>query len=143
MRSKLELRFSADDDGSGKLIASVKHGAFAGTADAWFEQRDLRRFGIDLRDTFPIPSGAVLEVCGGFLGEPHVALRVAQVDATGTVVIRVHLATPNEAYPKLDQRCTLSVPMSVEYQALSDFGAALVELIDGKQERAELLGSAN
>lgn len=143
MRSKLEIRFSADYDGSGKLTASVKHGVFAGTADAWFDREDLRKFGIDLRDTFPIPSGVVLELCGGYVGEPHVALRITQVVIPGTVVIRVHLATPNETYPQFDQRCTLSVPMSVEYQSLADFGAALVELVDGKRERAEILGAAN
>jgi hypothetical protein len=110
--SELCLLFSYhdDDDGLGKLFATVKSGAFSGEGNAWFDPASVKETFVAALRAFPISATNPPTIEGGFwskrergaLGQCHLRVVVAPYDKVGKLLVRVDLASESEKTPDND-----------------------------------------
>ena len=146
MSDQLRFRLEVDSDGSGELFVEAACKAYAGASSAWFGVQQLRDFGRELQETFPIPPDTPIELEGGFwssaspnaLEQCHVGLRFYPVGASGRIGIRVSLATPVHHGDRKEAQSVVSFELSTYYESLRQFGEAVRLLAEGQIETAEL-----
>jgi hypothetical protein len=149
MRSRLTLQFQDDNDGTGELFAEVEHGKFTGAGSAWFGVEELQAFGQALQDRFPLQADSPLTLQGGFwansgetkLDQIHVSLSVYPVGSTGTVGVKVELATQVHSNMRPDSQCSVTVELQTNYEPLRTFGREIVAIAGSNAERATLLAN--
>jgi hypothetical protein len=149
MHSRLVLRFEYDDDGTGELFAEVHHGKFGGISSAWFGVGELRAFGQALQDQFPLQPDKPIVLQGGIwastgearLEEVHLGLRVSAVGGTGTIGIRVELASQHQTELRFESRCSVTVALQTNYESLRTFGHRIVGIANSNTEQATLVAS--
>lgn len=147
MPNQLRLYLEPDTDGTGELFAEVGAGRFSGTASAWFGLTELAEFGRSMRDTFPLAAGQRLKLEGGFwskTGAPviedlHLGIHVYALGGTGTLGVRVQLATAVHNGERSDSRCSVQAELHTNYEHLRAFGQAVLALAQGSGEPAVLV----
>jgi hypothetical protein len=144
-RDALELRFDADTDGTGELLATVRFQGFAGRGGAWFSISQLEEFA-DAIAVFPIQNEKRPAIAGGFwsndaqgkLEEEHLAIAVYPVGGRGQVGVLVRLSTELWEGDRTDSQATIKVELLTTYQPLADFAKQLHLLVHGEVETATL-----
>ena len=151
MTDHLRMRLEEDGDGSAQLFVEASCGPFSGAGSAWFAVREVRDFGRQLQDTFPIPAESPIEMEGGFwsstnrgsLEERHVGVRIYPIGSNGNIGVRVSLATPIHHPDRAEAQSSVSFELRTHYEALRSFGAELEALAVGRSDVAELEGNAS
>ena len=144
----LRLRFYDDFDSTGVLVAQAESNGFAGTGSAYFAIEDLKSFARALRE-YPLQSDSKgLSISGGFgqtddgleAADERLGLKVYPVDARGHIGVQVRMAAdPTEGeYP--EARLVARLEIKTVYESISQFGKALLELVEGKVDEAVLKG---
>jgi len=149
MPDQLRLYLEPDTDGTCELFAEISAGRFSGAASAWFGSSELAEFGRSMRDTFPLAAGQRLNLEGGFwskTGAPviedlHLGIHVYPIGGTGTVGVRVQLATAVHNGERNDSRCSVQAELHTNYEQLRTFGQAVIALALGSGEPAVLAAS--
>jgi hypothetical protein len=149
MPDQLRLQLQPDTDGTGELFAQVNAGAFSGAASAWFGLSELAEFGRSMRDTFPLAANRRLKLEGGFwsktgapvIEELHLGLHIYPIGGTGTLGVRVQLATAVHNGEREDARCSVQAELRTNYEQLRRFGEALLALAQGSGQPAVLATS--
>jgi len=140
----LALRFIADDDGTGKLVARVSVRGFAGEGGAYFGVDDIERFAAALGE-FPIGTDPRPSLAGGFwkkdmsgeLDQEHLALVAYPVDSRGHIGVQVRIA--DEVWAHRPEECRrLQVEVLTSYESLQKFGNQLLALVRENVEEAVL-----
>lgn len=144
-QGRLLLRFDADRDGTGKLLAQATSGGFSGEGGAWFSISELQDFA-EAVGMFPIPEGNSPHIVGGFwkkdgggeLEQEHLALKVYPVDRKGHLGVQVRIATElwNDARPESRHKVELEIVTS--YEPLAIFSGDLKALVEGRLKEAIL-----
>lgn len=149
MPDQLRLHLEPDSDGTGELFACVNAGKFSGASAAWFGLHQLAEFGCSLRDTFPLAAGQRLTLEGGFwsksgapvIEDVHLGIYVYPVGGTGTIGVRVQLATAVHHGEREDSRFSVRVELHTNYEHLRSFGQSVVALAQGSGNPAVLVAS--
>ncbi len=76
---------------------------------------------------------------GSQLQEVHVALSAHQIDARGSLSVRVRLATPVGTWGRPEVRHAVEMEFPTTYSALTVFATQLSQLADGTAAEAALL----
>jgi hypothetical protein len=147
MPDQLRLSVEPDTDGTCELFAEVSAGRFSGAASAWFGLAELAEFGRSVRDTYPLGANQRLRLEGGFWsksGAPvvedlHLGIYVYPIGGTGTVGLRVQLATAVHDSERTDSRCSVQAEIKTNYEQIRIFGQAIVSLAQGSGEPALLV----
>src|SRR5690349_5843571 len=94
----LKLEFQDDNDGTGKLIAAVEAGGFAGRGGAWFGIPQIEEFA-DLITAYPLPSKKC-SLAGGFwkergheLDQEHLGIDIYPIGPRGHIGVQVRIAS--------------------------------------------------
>lgn len=146
--SELHFRFEREDDWHGKLVANVATEAFAGEGGAWFNTDELRSFTKSL-SAYPLPAEAPPSIAGGFgvsanrLEQVHLAVTVEPHNARGLVRATVTLATEVWNSEAEDLACSTTARFVVTYADLGQFVPALLDVLEGRADRATLHSSAD
>ena len=151
--SELSLLFSFhdDDDGLGKLFATVKSGAFSGEGNAWFDPTAVKETFVAALRAFPISTTNPPTIEGGFwskreprtLGQCHLRVVVSPYDKLGKLLVRVDLASESEKTPDIDLQHAVTVRFLTEYAAIAAFADDLdrvLSVLDRAACRATLTG---
>ncbi|MGJ5204843.1 hypothetical protein [Bradyrhizobium sp. HKCCYLR20261] len=142
--AELRLAYEPDEDGTGKIIAVARAGAFAGRGEAWFGN-DLDAFLKKLR-SFPLSSEAAPMIEGGYydgkggLAECRVRIIIKPHDMKGTLLVHADLATLVQHTPDFDVQNSASIRFLTEYAELDRFAVQIGELLKGRREVAILMG---
>jgi len=134
--SLLILSFEDENDGSGKLTASVEANGFAGQGDAWFSHEQLRAFAEDckvypLAGTGPVLNGGYWNDAGSALLEVRLSIRFEPYDARGTILASVQLATGEHSDNSNECRQSATLRFYCNYDNLIKFAAELISLTGG------------
>ncbi len=139
------VRWSADDDGTGKLhVAAATHG-FAGTSGAWFNRQSVLTFAHALAG-YPLPQDGSCCLSGGFGehgGQPaqeHVGIAVGVVGSKGQIGFRVHLATEAPPDTRPEARHDVRLELLTTYQRIAEFSGDLAAVVEGTWPEAILGG---
>jgi hypothetical protein len=144
-RDSLSLRFEADSDGTGKLLASVRFRGFSGHGGAWLDVTALEEFANAVA-VYPIPSHKRTAIAGGFwnkdvrgeLQQEHLAIAVYGIGNRGQVAVQVRIASELWEGDRPDSQRTVKVELLTTHQRLGDFSRQLRSLIGGETETAIL-----
>ncbi|HEX5751192.1 MAG TPA: hypothetical protein VFZ09_33520 [Archangium sp.] len=142
----LRLAFEPDDDGTGKLHASVRSQGFSGQGSAWFGTEQLERFASALA-AFPLAEEARTGLAGGYwrndrLEQIHLAISAYQVDAAGHIGVRVRVATTVSPSERPQSQHMTEVELQTTYHELECFSRELREHLAGEREDAFLRADA-
>jgi hypothetical protein len=143
----IELRFTADVDGTGRLFVIARARGFAGVSDAWFDVPTLTRFA-RLLAQYPIRDDPAPRLAGGLwhrdrpneLSEEHVALEACRVGSLGQISLRVHLAATVPGPPSLVAKNDVRLELPTTYERMRRFSEHLMEVISGERSVARLDG---
>lgn len=136
----LTLKYISDSDGTGELIAEVRHLGFSGHGSAWFGFNELTAFTKSLRAQFPFPPETSLILQGGYwkkdvseIDQVHLGLHFYPKGKLGVIGCRVHLQSSfsNTSGYLLD------VEILTSYEEIRNFSYAFENII---LERAETAG---
>ncbi|WP_156840681.1 hypothetical protein [Novosphingobium aquimarinum] len=140
---QLHLRYSAESEWHGKLVAEVESGEFRGSGSAWFTLEELRKF-LHLVSDYPIVEGQEPTLAGGFwdergetLEECHLGIRFSPDGSKGSVRATVNLVAP----PSHDETLPghkLTTNFRVNHGDVQRFVTEFALLLDGKSAQAEL-----
>ena len=141
--SSLRLRFFADGDGTGKLVARAESKGFAGEGGAYFDARALEQFAMSLR-AYPLTDR--LSVAGGYyskappheLEQEHLSIAFYAANARGHIGVHVRLATPLWQPARAESQLSVSLEILTTYEPLGRFSKALVALVNEEVEEAVL-----
>jgi hypothetical protein len=144
-QESLRLRFDDDHDGTGKLIASVEFGGFAGHGGAYFSVTELEQFA-EAMVVYPIPAGQRPAIAGGFwredgcheLEQEHLAIAVYAIGRRGQVGVRVRIATELMQSGRPDSQNVVQVELLTTYEAIALFSRRLRSLVRGEVAEAVL-----
>lgn len=153
--AELRVIYRPDEDGTGEIIATVKSGAFAAQASAWFG-RDLRTFVANLR-SFPLTSANPPTIEGGFwdkkgsgiwsernsLKQCHLRISIRPHNTHGTLLVHVDLASPVLKTPDADLQNSATIRFLTEYAAVAGFAEQFEKVLDGARDDAVLQGNTN
>ena len=65
--SELHVAYQPDDDGTGKIIATVKSGEFSARGAAWFDPIDVKRTFVAVLRSFPLTATTPALIEGGLV----------------------------------------------------------------------------
>lgn len=136
MSQRLTLTLRDWGDGTAELRAEIRAGEFSGVGAANFNRRDLRERARAF-SKFPLHPQEAIEIVGGYwskdkparLLSEHLYIGVTQLDARGTLAMRVRLAVPDDDANRSEIRCSVSVELIVDYQQLAKFSEDLLALV--------------
>lgn len=143
-RDGVWLKYFVDADGMGELEVRASSNGFSGRGSAWFNSDELRRFAAALA-AYPLGDEARRGIESGYRGPPgsqhevHVALSAYQIDARGSVGVRVRLATPVGTWRSPEARHAVEMEFPTTYSALTVFATQLSQLAAGTAAEAALL----
>ncbi|WP_257166562.1 hypothetical protein [Bradyrhizobium sp. SRS-191] len=145
--AELHIAYEPDQDGTGKIIATARAGAFAGRGEAWFG-RDLDDFVKGLRsyplswDQPPMIEGGYFDRQGG-LAQCLVRIIVKPFDFRGHLLVHADLATGVQSTPDADLQNIASIRFLTEYAILDRFALDFEELLKGRCKVAVLTGTTS
>ncbi|WP_315767995.1 MULTISPECIES: hypothetical protein [unclassified Bradyrhizobium] len=155
--AELHIVYEPDEDGTGKMIATARAGAFAATGAAWFG-RDLDTFLEGLR-SYPLSSDAPPMIEGGFfksrsagffktyneceLEQCHLRITIKPYDLRGSLLVHVELASEVWKTPDADLQKSASIRFLTEYAMIDRFATELGEVLKGRRDVAILSGTTN
>ncbi|CCD94220.1 conserved hypothetical protein [Bradyrhizobium sp. ORS 375] len=145
--AELHIAYERDEDGTGKIIATARSGAFAARGEAWFG-RDLDDFVKQLRchplswDNPPMIEGGVFDRQRGF-AQCRVRIAIKPFDVRGHLLVHADLATPVQSTPDADLQNRASIRFLTEYAILDRFAVDFEELLKGRCEVAVLTGTTS
>jgi hypothetical protein len=142
----LKLEFRDDSDGTGKLIATVEAGGFAGRGGAWFGISQIEEFA-DLITVFPLPSSQKCSLAGGFwkerehkLDQEHLGIDIYPIGRRGHIGVQVRIASELWKGSRPEAQMMAKVEVITFYQPLLDFSSQLKKLVRGSAKQALLEG---
>lgn len=142
----LKLEFQDDSDGTGKLIATVEAGGFAGRGGAWFGISQIEEFA-DSIAAFPLPWKKKCSLAGGFwkegqhqLDQEHLGIDVYPIDQRGHIGVQVRIASELWKGSRPESQMMAKVEVITSYQLLNDFSTQLKKLVRGSLEQVLLEG---
>jgi hypothetical protein len=141
----LRLRFLADGDGTGRLVARAEANGFAGASGAYFDVRTLEGFAISL-GAFPlsgrpsVSSGFYSRTKRGELEQEHLSIACYPVDGRGHLAVHVRLATELWPPARPESQHVVALEMMTTYAPLGRFSRELLALLNGRVEEAVLEG---
>src|SRR5829696_8457309 len=107
--SELRVAYQADDDGTGKIIATAKSGEFSARGAAWFNPIDVKRTFVAALRSFPLTATAPAFIEGGYGSkerpgslECHLRIAVKPYDVRGTLLVHVDLSSEVWTTPDAD-----------------------------------------
>jgi len=146
--SELQVAYQADDDGTGKIIATVKSGEFSARGAAWFNPIDLKRTFVTALRSFPLTATTPALIEGGFwsnenpgsLAQCHLRIAVRPYDVRGTLLVHVDLSSEVWTTPDADLQNLATIRFTTEYVAVDRFAHELEAVLDGERDAAVLTG---
>jgi hypothetical protein len=134
----LTLSFDSDDDGLGKLFATVKSDAFSGAGHAWFNPIAVRETFVAALRAFPISTATPPMIEGGIwskqergtLEQCHLRVVVSPYNKVGKLLVRVDLASEFGKTPDIDLQQTVTVRFLTEYAAIATFADDLERVLN-------------
>ncbi|XUM20526.1 hypothetical protein ACRAVF_23735 [Bradyrhizobium oligotrophicum S58] len=145
--AELRIAYERDEDGTGKIIATARAGAFAGRGEAWLG-RDLDDFVKDLR-SYPLSRDKPPMIEGGYfdgqgaLAQCFVRIVVKPYDFRGHLLVHTDLATLVQSTPDADVQNSASIRFLTEYAILERFAVEFGELLKGQRQVAILTGTTS
>jgi hypothetical protein len=142
----LRVAYEADDDGTGKIIATVKSGEFSARGAAWFNPINVKRTFVAALRSFPLTAPALIE--GGFwskespgsLEQCHLRIAVKPFDRRGTLLVHVDLSSEVWSTPDADLQNLATIRFTTEYTAVDRFAQEFDAVLDGERDVAVLTG---
>ena len=126
--SELQVAYQADDDGTGKIIATVKSGEFSAQGAAWFNPIDVKRTFVAALRSFPLTAITPALIEGGFGSkerpgslECHLRIAVKPYDSRGTLLVHVDLSSEVWTTPDADLQNLATIRFTTEYVAVDRF----------------------
>jgi hypothetical protein len=146
--SELQVTYQADDDGTGKIIATVKSGEFSARGAAWFNPIDVKRTFVTVLRSFPLTATTPALIEGGFwsnenlgcLAQCHLRIAVKPYDVRGTLLVHVDLSSEVWTTPDADLQNLATIRFTTEYVAVDRFAQELEAVLDGERDAAVLTG---
>jgi hypothetical protein len=132
----LILSFDDDDDGLGKLFATVKSGTFSGEGNAWFNPTTVRKDFVPALRAFPLSATTPPMIEGGFwskqrtLDQCHLRVVISPYNKVGRLLVRVDLASESPNAPDIDLQHMVTVRFLTEYAAVASFADDLDRVLD-------------
>ena len=147
--SELHVAYQPDDDGTGKIIATVKSGEFSARGAAWFDPIDVKRTFVAVLRSFPLTATTPALIEGGFwskerpgsLEQCHLRIVVRPYNSRGTLLVHVDLSSEVWSRPDADLQSLATVRFTTEYTAVDRFAQELEAVLDGKRDVAVLTGA--
>jgi len=147
--SELHVAYQPDDDGTGKIIATVKSGEFSARGAAWFDPIDVKRTFVAVLRSFPLTATTPALIEGGFwskenpgsLAQCHLRIAVKPYDVRGTLLVHVDLSSEVWTTPDADLQNLATIRFTTEYVAVDRFAQELEAVLDGKRDVAVLTGA--
>jgi hypothetical protein len=147
--AELEISFDPDDDALGKIVATVKSGAFSGRGSAWFDRQAVKDDFIDALRKFPLASDRLPVLQGGFwsrnarqtLEQRHLRIAVRPYNPGGQLLVEVDLATQSPDAPDVDLQQAVTARFLTDYAAAETFATDFEQVLDGQRDRAVLRDS--
>jgi hypothetical protein len=145
--SELQVAYQADDDGTGKIIATVKSGEFSAQGAAWFNPIDVKRTFVAALRSFPLTAITPALIEGGFGSkerpgslECHLRIAVKPYDSRGTLLVHVDLSSEVWTTPDADLQNLATIRFTTEYVAVDRFAQEFEAVLDGERDVAVLTG---
>ena len=146
--SELQVAYQADDDGTGKIIATVKSGDFSARGAAWFNPIKVKRTFVAALRSFPLTAATPALIEGGFwskvnpgsLEQCHLRIAVKPHDSRGTLLVHVDLSSEVWSTPDADLQNLATIRFTTEYAAVDRFAPEFEQVLDGKRDVAVLTG---
>lgn len=146
--SELQVAYEPDDDGTGKIIATVKSGEFSAQGAAWFNPDDVIRTFVAALRSFPLTAATPALIEGGFwskerpgsLEQCHLRIAVRPYNSRGTLLVHVDLSSEVWTTPDADLQNLATIRFTTEYTAVDRFAREFEEVLDGKRDVAVLTG---
>ncbi|MGO4388469.1 hypothetical protein AB4Y85_13125 [Microvirga sp. 2YAF29] len=137
----LRLTYEPDDEWHGELHAIAHASDFIGSGSAWFSRESLIGFSRALGQ-YPLPAHAPVAIFGGVgaiaadrPGHIQIGITIAPADITGTLLVRMELATdPLKATHRSEPQQSAVLCFITEYAALDQFRIALASMLDAGTE---------
>ena len=125
--------------GIGQLAVWASVPPFAGAALGYFNDDDLRSFAADI-SAYPLPDGSRPQVTAGHGGQETVGLKVSQISGRGQLGVEVRLAVIDidDHSPTTGSVSSVRMLLLTSYQALHDFAAGLLTVVDTQGGTAHL-----
>jgi hypothetical protein len=145
--AELRVTYTADENGTGELIATVRSGAFSARGSGCFG-RDLEVFLANLR-MYPLSSGHPPMIEGssweGRAGPGQCFLRISikPYNSRGMLLAHVDLGVGVWTVSDSDPQNSATIRFLTEYAAVDRFATELEQVLAGKREVAILTGFAN
>ena len=145
--SELQVAYQADDDGTGKIVATVKSGEFSAQGAAWFNPIDVKRTFVAALRSFPLTAITPALIEGGFGSkerpgslECHLRIAVRPYDVRGTLLVHVDLSSEVWTTPDADLQNLATIRFTTEYVAVDRFAQEFEAVLDGERDVAVLTG---
>ncbi|CAL76894.1 hypothetical protein BRADO3092 [Bradyrhizobium sp. ORS 278] len=143
--AELHVAYEPDDDGTGKIIATARAGAFAARGEAWFG-RELDDFVKGLR-AYPLSWDKPPKIEGGYdersLAQCLVRIVIKPFDFSGHLLVHADLATVVHSALGADVQNSASIRFLTEYAILDRFAVDFEELLNGRCKVAVLTGTTS
>ncbi len=146
--NSLRLTLEPDDDGTCELFAEVSVNGFCGKGSAWFNLEELKALSKELM-TYPLRRDSLPTVAGGYwskgkkdeLEQTHLFIKPYPIGSTGTVGVRIELATPLYESDRPESQHVVKVEIKTDYNSLESFAKQLEQLAKLQREDAVLNGT--
>jgi hypothetical protein len=142
----LRVRYSPDQDGTGKLSVAASAKGYAGVGGAWFDTSHFRDFESALA-TYPLPTDQYITIPSGFgwrsetdLEQEHVRIAVGPVGVKGQVGVWVHLSTERWPDTRTESVMDVHLELLTTYERLRRFSEHVLLVLDRKLDEAEIGG---
>lgn len=137
----LTLRYKAEDQWHGEVLATVASEGFGGTASAWFNKADISSFA-DRMSEYPL-SDPPLSLASGYVSpwgglERHLSVAILPHDLRGNIRVVIDLAPPPRGDDDLGTYSTVRTWFAVTYTDLERFQRALRRMLKGEADEASL-----
>jgi hypothetical protein len=145
--AELRVTYRSDEDGTGKIIAIVKSGAFSAQGSAWFNPTHVKKAFLDHLRSFPLTSANPPTIEGGFwngqggLDQCHLRISIRPYNARGTLLVHVDLASSVQKTPDADLQNCATIRFLTEYAAVDGFAGQFEKVLNGKKDEAILQGN--
>jgi hypothetical protein len=146
--SELQVAYQPDDDGTGKIIATVKSGEFSARGAGWFNPIQVKRTFVATLRSFPLTATTPALIEGGFwskdrpgsLEQCHLRIAIKPYNSRGTLLVHVDLSSEVWSTPDADLQNLATIRFTTEYVAVERFAQEFEAVLDGEREVAVLTG---
>ncbi|UPK01573.1 hypothetical protein [Bradyrhizobium sp. 170] len=146
--SELQVAYQPDDDGTGKIVATVKSGEFSARGAAWVNPIDVKQTFVAALRSFPLTATTPALIEGGFwskekpgsLEQCHLRIVVRPYDVRGTLLVHVDLSSEVWTTPDADLQNLATIRFTTEYVAVDRFAQEFEAVLDGERDVAVLTG---